>query len=49
MKGEAFCLDLYTDIHKDELIRTYSSPINEQMYVFIDIPYSYLFEQDFLL
>ncbi|WP_100399115.1 EAL domain-containing protein [Bacillus sp. FJAT-44742] len=48
-EGRGFLSDLYTDIHKDELIRTYSSPINEQMYVFIDIPYSYLFEQDFLL
>ncbi|MDQ0299252.1 EAL domain-containing protein (putative c-di-GMP-specific phosphodiesterase class I) [Salibacterium salarium] len=41
--------DLYTDIHKEERIRTYSYPINEDLYVFIDIPYSYLFEKDFLL
>ncbi|MGY4689937.1 EAL-associated domain-containing protein [Salibacterium sp. K-3] len=41
--------DLYTDIHKEERIRTYSYPINENLYVFIDIPYSYLFEKDFLL
>ncbi|SFL74313.1 EAL domain-containing protein [Salibacterium qingdaonense] len=41
--------DLYTDIHKEERIRTYSYPINENLYVFVDIPYSYLFEKDFLL
>ncbi|RSL33279.1 EAL domain-containing protein [Salibacterium salarium] len=41
--------DLYTDIHKEERIRTYSYPINEDLYIFIDIPYSYLFEKDFLL
>ncbi|MFZ4452484.1 EAL domain-containing protein [Salibacterium aidingense] len=41
--------DLYTDIHKEERIRTYSYPINEDLYVFIDIPYSYLFEKDFLI
>lgn len=41
--------DLYTDIEKDELIRTYSYPIDEQLYIFIDISYQYLFEKDGLL
>lgn len=41
--------DLYTDIERDEQIRTYSYPLNSNQYVFIDIPYDYLFEQDDLL
>lgn len=41
--------DLYTDIDKDEQIRTYSYPLSEALYVFIDIPYVYLFDQDDLL
>ncbi|OLO40385.1 diguanylate phosphodiesterase [Alkalihalophilus pseudofirmus] len=41
--------DLYTDIEKDEMIRTYSFPINDQLYLFVDIPYNYLFEQDGLI
>ncbi|WP_017727483.1 EAL domain-containing protein [Halalkalibacterium ligniniphilum] len=41
--------DLYTDIERDERIRTYSYPINDSLYVFLDIPYAYLFEQDGLL
>lgn len=41
--------DLYTDIEKNELIRTYSYPIDEATYIFIDIPYQYLFEQEGLL
>ena len=41
--------DLYTDIEKDEMIRTYSYPIEEGLFLFVDIPYSYLFEQDGLL
>ncbi|MBU9713036.1 EAL-associated domain-containing protein [Evansella tamaricis] len=41
--------DLYTDIEKDEMIRTYSYPLEDGSYLFIDIPYSYLFEQNGLL
>ncbi|MFB4164192.1 EAL-associated domain-containing protein [Alteribacillus sp. JSM 102045] len=41
--------DLYTDIHREERIRTYSYPVNEELYVFLDIPYSYLYEKDFLI
>lgn len=41
--------DLYTDIEKDEIIRTYSYPIDQDLYIFIDIPYQYLFEQEGLL
>ncbi|MDE5412811.1 EAL domain-containing protein [Alkalihalobacterium chitinilyticum] len=41
--------DLYTDIEKDEMIRTYSFPIDDHLFLFVDIPYSYLFEQDGLM
>ncbi|WP_067727471.1 EAL domain-containing protein [Oceanobacillus damuensis] len=41
--------DLYTDIEKDELIRTYSYPLSDELYVFLDIPYAYLYEQEGLL
>ncbi|WP_339228549.1 EAL-associated domain-containing protein [Oceanobacillus sp. FSL K6-2867] len=41
--------DLYTDIERDERIRTYSFPISEKLYVFLDIPYAYLYEQEGLL
>ncbi|WP_347552503.1 EAL-associated domain-containing protein [Pseudalkalibacillus hwajinpoensis] len=38
--------DLYSDIETNELIRTYSYPINETHYLFLDIPYLYLYERD---
>ncbi|MCU9614421.1 EAL domain-containing protein [Caldibacillus lycopersici] len=41
--------DLYTDIEREEQIRTYSYPISETLYIFLDIPYAYLFEQEGLL
>lgn len=41
--------DLYTDIERDEQIRTYSYPLNDKLYVFVDIPYAFLFEQNGLL
>lgn len=41
--------DLYTDIDRDEQIRTFSYPLTEQLFIFLDIPYAYLFEQEGLL
>ncbi len=41
--------DLYTDIDRNERIRTYAYPISPSVYLFLDIPYDYLFEQDGLL
>lgn len=38
--------DLYADIETGETIRTYSYPIDECHYLFIDLSYSYLFEHD---
>lgn len=41
--------DLYSDIENGETIRTFSIPINGSDYLFIDITYQYLFENDQLL
>jgi EAL domain-containing protein (putative c-di-GMP-specific phosphodiesterase class I) len=38
--------DLYSDIETGETIRTYSYPIDEKRYLFIDLTYDYLFEHD---
>lgn len=41
--------DLYSDIETGETIRTFSYPINNKEYVFLDLSYSYLYENDSLL
>ncbi|MFC2949319.1 EAL domain-containing protein [Virgibacillus sediminis] len=41
--------DLYTDIERDEQIRTYSYPLSNKLYIFLDVPYEYLYEQEGLL
>ena len=41
--------DLYSDIETGETIRTFSYPINNKEYVFLDLSYSYLYENDALL
>ncbi|TSB45151.1 EAL domain-containing protein [Alkalicoccobacillus porphyridii] len=41
--------DLYTDIERDEQIRTFAYPISDTLYMFMDIPYEYLFEQNDLM
>lgn len=41
--------DLYTDIETGETIRTFSYPINNKEYIFLDLSYSYLYENDGLL
>ncbi|WP_018922408.1 EAL domain-containing protein [Salsuginibacillus kocurii] len=48
-EGKGILSDLYTDIHINERIRTYSYPIKEEAYLFLDIPYDVLFERDYLL
>ncbi|NRG48436.1 diguanylate phosphodiesterase, partial [Bacillus sp. CRN 9] len=40
--------DLYTDIETGESIRTFSYPLTETDYLFIDISYHFLYEQDAL-
>ncbi|MFC0270710.1 EAL-associated domain-containing protein [Metabacillus herbersteinensis] len=46
---KGFLSDLYMDIETGELIRTFSYPLNQNHYLFIDLPYSYLYEQEGLL
>ncbi|WP_416150651.1 EAL-associated domain-containing protein [Salipaludibacillus sp. HK11] len=41
--------DKYRDIETNELIRTYSYPIDSEQYVFIDLDPTFLFENDWLL
>lgn len=41
--------DLYSDIETGETIRTFSYPINDKEYIFLDLSYSYLYENDGLL
>jgi len=41
--------DLYSDIESGEMIRTFSFPLSEQLYIFIDLSYNFLFEQEYLL
>ncbi|WP_121640539.1 EAL domain-containing protein [Virgibacillus sp. Bac330] len=49
MEKKGILSDLYTDIERDERIRTYSYPITSDRFIFIDIPYDFLFEQEGLL
>ncbi|MCL7747401.1 EAL domain-containing protein [Halalkalibacter alkaliphilus] len=49
IEKRGFLSDLYTDIERDERIRTYSYPITDNLFLFLDIPYTYLFEQEGLL
>ncbi len=41
--------DIYADIDTNEFIRTFSYPINEGLYLFLDIPYEVLYEKKGLL
>lgn len=41
--------DLYSDVETGEVTRTFSFPLSEQLYLFIDLSYSFLFEQENLL
>ncbi len=40
--------DVYSDIETGENIRTFSYPIDHQHYLFVDLSYDYLYEQDAL-
>ncbi|WP_064092368.1 EAL domain-containing protein [Rossellomorea aquimaris] len=41
--------DVYSDIDSGESIRTYSYPFGDGLYLFIDLSYEFLFEEDSLL
>ncbi|MTH53104.1 EAL domain-containing protein [Bacillus mangrovi] len=44
-----FFSDLYSDIETGETIRTYSYPLSDGHYLFIDLSYQYLYEQNGML
>lgn len=41
--------ELYSDIETREMIRTFSFPLSDHYYIFIDIQYSYIYEHESLL
>lgn len=41
--------DLYNDIETGEFTRTFSYPLNESDYLFIDFSYEFLYKHDHLL
>ncbi|MGH2318451.1 EAL-associated domain-containing protein [Planococcus sp. SE5232] len=41
--------DIYSDIETGELIRTFSYPLSEDCYLFIDISHEFISERDYLL
>ncbi|WKA59464.1 EAL-associated domain-containing protein [Planococcus shenhongbingii] len=41
--------DSYADIETAEMIRTFSFPLSEKYFLFIDISYSFIFNHDYLL
>ncbi len=46
---KGFLSDVYSDIETGELIRTFSFPLSQNHYLFIDFSYDYLYEEDGLL
>ncbi|WP_191565755.1 EAL-associated domain-containing protein [Metabacillus idriensis] len=49
IRKKGFFSDLYSDIETGETIRTFSYPIDQHHYLFLDLPYSYLYENEGLL
>ncbi|WP_079709227.1 EAL domain-containing protein [Paraliobacillus ryukyuensis] len=47
--GKGILSDVYSDIETRELTRTFSFPLSESYFLFIDLGYAYLFEHDCLL
>lgn len=47
--GKGILSDVYSDIETRELTRTFSFPLSQSYFLFIDIRYAYLFEHDCLL
>ncbi|RWZ60184.1 EAL domain-containing protein [Halobacillus fulvus] len=41
--------DVYSDIETKELVRTFSYPLTDQYFLFIDIDYSFIFDHEYLL
>lgn len=40
--------DLYADIETGEMVRTFSFPIDDEHYLFVDLSYEFLYEEDVL-
>ncbi len=49
IRKKGFFSDVYSDIETGESIRTFSYPIDQKHYLFLDLPYSYLYENEGLL
>lgn len=47
--GKGILSEIYSDIETREMIRSFSFPVTEQYYLFIDIQYSFIFEHECLL
>ncbi|MBP1949924.1 EAL domain-containing protein [Virgibacillus litoralis] len=41
--------DIYSDIETREMVRTFSYPLTDQHFLFIDIGYTFIYENEFLL
>ena len=41
--------DIYSDIETGEMIRTFSYPLSEDCYLFVDISNEFISEKDYLL
>ncbi|PLT28012.1 EAL domain-containing protein [Peribacillus deserti] len=44
-----FLSDIYSDIETGETIRTFSYPLHDHKYIFLDLSYSFLYENEVLL
>lgn len=47
-ENKARLSDLYADIETGEMVRTFSFPIDDDNFLFIDLSYEYLYEEDVL-
>jgi len=47
-ENKARLSDLYADIETGEMVRTFSFPIDDENFLFIDLSYEYLYEEDVL-
>ncbi|WP_456275681.1 EAL-associated domain-containing protein [Bacillus sp. AK128] len=49
LEGRGILSDLYSDIETGDMIRTFSYPIDQSQFLFIDLTYEYLYEQNAIL
>jgi EAL domain-containing protein (putative c-di-GMP-specific phosphodiesterase class I) len=49
LEGRGILSDLYSDIETGDMIRTFSYPIDQQQFLFIDLTYEYLYEQNAIM